>query len=265
MIDDPLSLLMQGIWLLAAGMYPLGYMFGTCSKCCCNYSQTGVTGVAVEISAVDLLVQSTRVFDTDYLPNGLLRGIVIEKRSAASPTGLLDGTHILAFNPGHSVSFASEWRKIILPWVANCGDTVLTVSIFANPSTQPLNRAYRLSLSLSSTPAIVERATEQNPLIYCDFEFPQYYEQPDLDACQTYSLNFCREQERLSGLLELEVRCVNGGLLTGLPAAVTFSDFPARSVWVTRIYQGSILDRFVTDADNRSTAVIVEDVIFTSD
>jgi hypothetical protein len=34
MIDDPLSLLMQGIWLLAAGMYPLGFMFGTCSACC---------------------------------------------------------------------------------------------------------------------------------------------------------------------------------------------------------------------------------------
>ena len=25
---------MQGIWLLAAGMYPLGFMFGVCSKCC---------------------------------------------------------------------------------------------------------------------------------------------------------------------------------------------------------------------------------------
>jgi hypothetical protein len=34
MMDDPLSLLMQGIWLLAAGMYPLGFMFGTCSACC---------------------------------------------------------------------------------------------------------------------------------------------------------------------------------------------------------------------------------------
>jgi hypothetical protein len=34
MIDDPLSLLMQGIFLLAAGMYPLGFLFGTCSACC---------------------------------------------------------------------------------------------------------------------------------------------------------------------------------------------------------------------------------------
>jgi hypothetical protein len=34
-MDDPLSLLMQGIWLLAAGMYPLGVMLGaTCSPCC---------------------------------------------------------------------------------------------------------------------------------------------------------------------------------------------------------------------------------------
>jgi hypothetical protein len=33
-MDDPLFLLMQGIWLLAAGMYPLGFLFGTCSACC---------------------------------------------------------------------------------------------------------------------------------------------------------------------------------------------------------------------------------------
>jgi hypothetical protein len=33
-MDDPLSLLMQGIWLLAAGMYPLGFLFGSCSACC---------------------------------------------------------------------------------------------------------------------------------------------------------------------------------------------------------------------------------------
>jgi len=33
-MDDPLFLLMQGVWLLAAGMYPLGFLFGTCSACC---------------------------------------------------------------------------------------------------------------------------------------------------------------------------------------------------------------------------------------
>lgn len=34
MIDDPLSLLALGIWLLAAGMYPVGFLFGVCSACC---------------------------------------------------------------------------------------------------------------------------------------------------------------------------------------------------------------------------------------
>jgi hypothetical protein len=33
-MDDPLFLLMQGIWLMAAGMYPLGFLFGVCSACC---------------------------------------------------------------------------------------------------------------------------------------------------------------------------------------------------------------------------------------
>jgi hypothetical protein len=36
MIDDPLSLLSLAVWLMAAGMYPLGFLFGSCSECCCN-------------------------------------------------------------------------------------------------------------------------------------------------------------------------------------------------------------------------------------
>lgn len=34
MIDDPLSLITFGVWLMAAGMYPLGFLFGACSPCC---------------------------------------------------------------------------------------------------------------------------------------------------------------------------------------------------------------------------------------
>lgn len=36
MLDDPLSLLGVAVWLMAAGMWPvgLGYMFGVCSACC---------------------------------------------------------------------------------------------------------------------------------------------------------------------------------------------------------------------------------------
>lgn len=33
-MDDPLSLLAFAVWTLAAGMYPLGFMFGICSACC---------------------------------------------------------------------------------------------------------------------------------------------------------------------------------------------------------------------------------------
>ncbi len=35
MLDEPLGLIMQGILLLAAGMYPVGFLFGACSDCCC--------------------------------------------------------------------------------------------------------------------------------------------------------------------------------------------------------------------------------------
>ena len=36
MIDDPLALAVQMIAVLAAGMYPVGFMFGVCSACCCS-------------------------------------------------------------------------------------------------------------------------------------------------------------------------------------------------------------------------------------
>jgi hypothetical protein len=39
MIDEPLSLIVAGIWLMAAGMYPLGFLFGACSPCCQNEDQ----------------------------------------------------------------------------------------------------------------------------------------------------------------------------------------------------------------------------------
>jgi hypothetical protein len=34
MFDDPLSLLSLGIWLFAAGMWPVAFLFGACSACC---------------------------------------------------------------------------------------------------------------------------------------------------------------------------------------------------------------------------------------
>lgn len=34
MPDDPLSLVLWSSWLIAAGMYPIGFLFGVCSACC---------------------------------------------------------------------------------------------------------------------------------------------------------------------------------------------------------------------------------------
>jgi hypothetical protein len=72
MMDDPLSLLMQGIWLLAAGMYPLGFMLGSsCSPCCpqpcvfCNvaggvwFKEFGPSAVYVEIEGQAWTVTAT--------------------------------------------------------------------------------------------------------------------------------------------------------------------------------------------------------------
>jgi hypothetical protein len=32
--DDPIAIVLHAVFLLAAGMYPLGFMFGVCSGCC---------------------------------------------------------------------------------------------------------------------------------------------------------------------------------------------------------------------------------------
>lgn len=34
MLEDPLSLVLWSSWLMAAGMYPVGFLFGACSDCC---------------------------------------------------------------------------------------------------------------------------------------------------------------------------------------------------------------------------------------
>ena len=47
MIDDPLSLLSLGIWLMAAGMWPVGFLFGACSACC-DKSEDDVCEVVCE-------------------------------------------------------------------------------------------------------------------------------------------------------------------------------------------------------------------------
>jgi hypothetical protein len=47
-MDDPLFLLMQGIWLFAAGMYPLGFLFGACSACCDECQNSTCEGFDLE-------------------------------------------------------------------------------------------------------------------------------------------------------------------------------------------------------------------------
>ena len=52
MIDDPLGLAVQAILVLAAGMYPVGFLFGACSPCCpgcppcgrCTHGANGCPG-----------------------------------------------------------------------------------------------------------------------------------------------------------------------------------------------------------------------------
>jgi len=34
MMEEPIHILLQAVWLFAAGLYPLGFLFGACSACC---------------------------------------------------------------------------------------------------------------------------------------------------------------------------------------------------------------------------------------
>lgn len=46
MIDDPLSLVLWSSWLMAAGMYPIGFLFGACSDCCSQECVCGFSDFA---------------------------------------------------------------------------------------------------------------------------------------------------------------------------------------------------------------------------
>jgi hypothetical protein len=74
MIDDPLALAVQMIAVLAAGMYPVGFLFGTCSDCCCpacsrctHYAnETGCRSIASFSATIGEYGAVTSGFINDY-------------------------------------------------------------------------------------------------------------------------------------------------------------------------------------------------------
>jgi hypothetical protein len=250
MIDDPLLLLMQGIWLLAAGMYPLGFMLGsTCSPCCpnlCTSTQPEPGGVSVEITAVDLLYQKTEVYDTTGTLN---LGLATEKISVALPTSALNGTHVLS--KVFSSSNQSDWSKTISALLPSCFNISLDVTVYNNPSLVFGNSAWDATLEIPRAPGRMER---QFSGIGITCPTPQYYS--SFDQCEFLSTS-CQQRGTISGGISFNVVCQNNELLNLPPRSNPFGTAELAYNPV-----GNLVSRTI-DTDNRTTAVTIDDVIIT--
>lgn len=73
MLDDPLGLAVQMIFVLAAGMYPVGFLFGVCSDCCgckpCNLCSAAYIGCVPESVTVTFDGQTETYNVADMLPD----------------------------------------------------------------------------------------------------------------------------------------------------------------------------------------------------
>ena len=83
MIDDPLALAVQMIAVLAAGMYPIGFLFGTCSDCCCpacsrcthlanNGNECPTSGVDWTVTLGEYAPQTLALNSDDYENTGIV-------------------------------------------------------------------------------------------------------------------------------------------------------------------------------------------------
>jgi hypothetical protein len=85
MIDDPLGLTVQMIAVLAAGMYPVGFLFGVCSDCCggcppctkCNhyYNQSGCRSVDSFTATIAGYGTLTTLFINEFEAGDCLDGV----------------------------------------------------------------------------------------------------------------------------------------------------------------------------------------------
>lgn len=142
MLDDPLGLIVQGIAVLAAGMYPVGFLFGACSDCCqcqqpCNYcTQPCNTDTLVNNVRFDMEVAGYQFDHTDFElwdgPEAPWSGRLLLKDSnvgviAGSET---EGTGFLIDNRGNPPQgkqflLNHEWPACITP-----DGTVLGINVY---------------------------------------------------------------------------------------------------------------------------------------
>jgi hypothetical protein len=250
MIDDPLALLSLGIWLFAAGMWPVGFIFGACSPCCasvnpCTSTQPEPDAVSVEITAVNFLYQNTEVTDTTGIINW---GLATDKVSVALPTSALNGTHVLSKTSSSSNS--STWSKTISALLPNCGSPEIVVTVRNDPSLAS-GTAYSVVLSNLNAPGRVQREFS-NPGAICPT--PQYYS--SFDECEFLATD-CEWRNTITGGISFAAVCQNGELTNLPPHSNPYgtAEFPYNR-------RGSFVSRTI-DADNRTTAVTIDDVIIT--
>lgn len=67
MIEDPLGLVLQAVFVLAAGMYPVGFLFGACATCCGDCPPCSrCTHYANGCPHYDYLTSNNWIWDVDW-------------------------------------------------------------------------------------------------------------------------------------------------------------------------------------------------------
>jgi hypothetical protein len=191
MIDDPLSLLSLGIWLMAAGMWPVGFLFGACSACCqqqpltCQTDWTNATGVTIEVSTPNGgdAYRHTTGIDNNAFCSQFLTTARTTKLSKAIYIAHLAGTHILTKTadnvnaPGTSKP-SSKWEITIPIDASDCADSKIILYLFHSANTtsgpQPRGEHWRLYFSWSAADRS-ERKDATSTCPYFDCDEPDHY------------------------------------------------------------------------------------------
>ena len=214
-------------------------------ECCdpsCSAAWSSATGVSVEITAEDFLLQRTETW------NALSLGVATQKISVVGKTSALNGTHVLS-KTGTFSTF-TRWSTAVSGQPSGCGNITIRLDLVNSPAAHPTNAHYSLSLLNISLLGRLDRQYSSGASGCAE---PQYYGVDDLTSC-TFSFSDCVQLSAAQGDRDFTARCVSGAFI-GLPPYTVNPGQPG----FTRGLDWALISS-VTDSSNASTAIVVSGI-----